>query len=158
MSRFRFIRAWVWPVLALAAVLALAIPPTPRADNPAVAWQDYPAGLNLARERGLPLLLYFWAPGCRPCELYEQKAFTDPEIAAYINARLVPIKLNSNEERDLARRYRVMGTPTLFFLTPEAKVIDYLFGYVPREHFLKVLHFIGDGVYKTTAFRDYQKQ
>jgi len=151
-------RAKGWLILAWAAITAMAIPPQPRAESPVIAWQDYEAGLNLARERGLPVGLYFWARGCRPCELYEQKAFADPEIVAYINSHLVPIKLDYDAERELVRQYRVRGTPTFYFLTPEAKAIDSLLGYVPRDHFLKVLHYIGDGVYKVSSFREYLKQ
>jgi len=143
---------------ALVALGAGLLPPAPRAGTPEIAWQDYQAGLDLARTRDLPVFLYFWAEGCRPCELYEQKAFTDSEIVEYINARLVPIRINLHEAKDLGRLYRVPGTPTLDFLTPAAKPIDSLIGYVPREHLLKVLHYIGDGHYKTISFQEYQKQ
>jgi len=152
------IRAKVCLFIALVALMAVLLPPEPRAETPEIIWQDYQTGLDLAHGRDQPVFLYFWAEGCRPCELYEHKAFTDPEIVEYINDRLVPIKINYREQKDLGRLYRVPGTPTLIFLTPAAKPIDSLIGYVPREQLLKVLHYVGDGYYKTMSFREYQKQ
>jgi thioredoxin-related protein len=146
-----------WLIVALAAVTMLAVPPKPRAESPGIAWQNYGTGIGQARWRGLPVILYFWAQGCRPCELFEQQVLTDPEIVAYVNARFIPIKLDYDAEMELVKQYRVRGTPTLVFLTPDAKTIDSLLGYIQRDQLLKVLHFVGDGAYKTTSFREYLK-
>jgi len=145
------------PLLLLMALALAWAGPLPAPES-AVAWHPHDQGLRLAQERGLPLALYFFGKACRQCELLEQKVLARPEIAAYLNSRLVPVRISFDQENELVSRYRVVGPPTFYFMTPEAKPIDYLIGYVGPGKFSCVIHYIGEGKYQTTSYREFEKQ
>ncbi|MGD8940209.1 MAG: thioredoxin family protein [Gammaproteobacteria bacterium] len=56
------------------------------------------------------LLLYFWSPKCSMC-----RGMT-PVIDKLVQEREDVISINAAENVDVARRFKVMGTPTLVLL------------------------------------------
>ncbi|HEV3472912.1 MAG TPA: thioredoxin domain-containing protein, partial [Actinomycetota bacterium] len=96
-------------------------------DNP-VDW--YPWGddaLERAKKEDKPIFLSIGYAACHWCHVMERESFEDPEIAAYINERFVPIKVDREERPDLDAIYmeavQMMtghgGWPMTVFLTPE---------------------------------------
>jgi len=67
------------------------------------------------------LLLYFWSPRCSMC-----RAMT-PVIEQLTQQRQDVISINAAENTDIARRFKVMGTPTLILLV-EGKIDKILLG------------------------------
>ena len=99
------------------------------ADNP-VDW--YPWGeeaLQRAREEDKPILLSIGYSTCHWCHVMEHESFEDEDVAAYMNAHFINIKLDREERPDLDRIYmRVCelltgsgGWPLNVFLTPGLK-------------------------------------
>src|SRR3954466_15261032 len=96
-------------------------------DNP-VDW--YPWGeeaLARAREEDRPILLSIGYSACHWCHVMERESFEDPETAALMNERFVPIKLDREERPDIDAIYMEAciamtgsgGWPLNVFLTPE---------------------------------------
>ena len=71
----------------------------------------------LASEK--PVLVDFWATWCMPCRML---APTVEEVADETEGRAVVGKVNVDEERELARRYRVASIPTLIVFENGAEV------------------------------------
>ncbi|MEE2658687.1 MAG: DUF255 domain-containing protein [Candidatus Latescibacterota bacterium] len=99
------------------------------AHNP-VDW--YPWGeeaFALARDLDRPIFLSVGYSTCYWCHVMERKVFSDPEIAATMNAHFVNIKVDREERPDLDRIYMAAtqlstghgGWPNSVFLTPELK-------------------------------------
>jgi len=99
------------------------------ADNP-VDW--YPWGkeaLARAREEDKPILLSIGYAACHWCHVMEHESFEDPETAALMNERFVPIKVDREERPDLDGIYMDAvvamtgrgGWPLTVFLTPEGE-------------------------------------
>ena len=110
------------------------------ADNP-VEW--YPWGeeaLELARAEGRPILLSIGYSACHWCHVMEHESFEDPETAALMNERFVPIKLDREERPDLDAIYMEAcvamtgagGWPLNVFLTPD-QLPFYAGTYFPPE-------------------------
>ncbi|MGM0689808.1 MAG: thioredoxin [Bacillota bacterium] len=68
----------------------------------------------------LPVLVDFWAPWCGPCKMLGPIL---EELAAANDSRLKVVKVNVDENPDLAQKYEVMGIPTMF-LFKGGQVID----------------------------------
>jgi thiol-disulfide isomerase/thioredoxin/YHS domain-containing protein len=72
-----------------------------------------------AKAENRVVLVHFWSTTCPPCRKLEANVFPDPQFAQSVNAGFVPVKVNINDEKDIARRYRIRRIPTDLFLTPE---------------------------------------
>jgi uncharacterized protein YyaL (SSP411 family) len=110
------------------------------AENP-VEW--YPWGEEAfarARELDRPLLVSIGYSACHWCHVMERESFEDPAVAAVMNERYVPVKVDREERPDVDAIYmdalQAMtgqgGWPLNAFLTPEG-VPFYAGTYYPPE-------------------------
>lgn len=58
----------------------------------------------------VPVVVDFWAPWCGPCRTVAPEI---DKLAAKANGSVKFVKVNIDEERDLAMRYGVMSIPTI---------------------------------------------
>ncbi len=75
------------------------------------------------------VMVDFWAVWCGPCRMI---APTVEEIAKEYAGKLKVCKLNTDENPDVASRYKIMGIPTLMFFKNGQKV-DQIVGAVPKS-------------------------
>lgn len=77
------------------------------------------------------VMVDFWAAWCRPCLTI---APTIDELAKEYEGRLTVVKLNTDENPDLASRYQIMGIPTLMFFR-DGKPVEKIVGAASKQQF-----------------------
>ncbi|MBF0568325.1 MAG: thioredoxin [Nitrospirae bacterium] len=75
------------------------------------------------------VLVDFWAVWCGPCRMV---APIVEDMAKEYAGRLKVLKLNTDENPDIASKYKIMGIPTLM-LFKNGEKIDQLVGAVPKH-------------------------
>lgn len=75
------------------------------------------------------VMVDFWAVWCGPCQMI---APAIEELAGEYAGKLKVLKLNTDENQEIASRYQIMGIPTLMFFR-EGKAVDKVVGAVPKR-------------------------
>ncbi len=74
------------------------------------------------------VMVDFWAVWCGPCRII---APTVEELAKEYSGKIKVGKLNTDENPDVASKYKIMGIPTVMFFKNGQKV-DQIVGAVPK--------------------------
>jgi len=123
------------------------------AENPIDWWPWCDEALQTATQENKPIFLSIGYSSCHWCTVMEGEAFSNAEIAAYMNANFLPIKVDREERPDVDSIYmqalQMMtgqgGWPLNIVLTPEDRIPFYGGTYFPveprygRPGFLQVL-------------------
>jgi uncharacterized protein len=99
------------------------------ADNP-VDWYPWgPEAFAEASERDVPVLISIGYSTCHWCHVMARESFSDPELAAHLNANFVSIKVDREEYPDVDSSYLAaasaftdqLGWPLTVFATPTGR-------------------------------------
>lgn len=81
----------------------------------------------------LPVLVDFWAPWCKPCNMV---APITEKLSQEYAGRLKVCKLNVDHSQQIAAKYSIMSIPTLIFFNG-GKPVDTIIGAMPESIFKK---------------------
>jgi len=82
---------------------------------------------EVIKAQGL-VMVDFWAAWCAPCRMVSP---TVEELAKEYVGKMKFMKLNTDENPDIASKYNIMGIPTLMFFKDGQK-IDAIVGAIPK--------------------------
>jgi thioredoxin 1 len=83
---------------------------------------------EVLKTQGL-VMIDFWAAWCGPCRMISP---TVEELAKEYGDKLKVMKLNTDENSEIASRYKIMGIPTIMFFKDGVK-LDQIVGVVPKQ-------------------------
>lgn len=121
----------------------------------AVQWRTLEAGLAEASATNRPILYDFTAEWCPPCRAMQRHLFADPQAAAEIESRFVPVRVldrrreegrNAGWVDSLQARYRVNSFPTLIVVGVDGSESRRIKGFMGRDATLGQLRGMGVGL------------
>jgi thiol:disulfide interchange protein len=108
----------------------------------AVRWRTLEEGLAEACETNRSILYDFTAEWCPPCRLMQRQLFADPQAAAEIESRFVPVRVLDRQREEgrnprwvdsLQAHYRVNAFPTLIVAGTDGRESARLEGFLGRD-------------------------
>lgn len=117
----------------------------PTAELGETTWihDDFDAAAALAAEEGKLIFIDFYADWCPPCQTLANEYFPRPDYREFLSG-VVTLKVNVDNEPDLAQRYSVSSIPTLVLTDAQGNELDRVVGITGSpEEFLTVLEGLG---------------
>jgi uncharacterized protein YyaL (SSP411 family) len=115
-------------------------------DNPVDWWPWSTEAFAEAKRRDVPVLLSVGYAACHWCHVMAHESFEDDEVAEYLNAHFVAVKVDREERPDVDAVYMEAtqamtgqgGWPMTCFITPDGAPF-FCGTYFPKPHFLELL-------------------
>jgi uncharacterized protein YyaL (SSP411 family) len=98
-----------------------------------INWQPWgEKAFKQAAAEDKPILLSISAVWCHWCHVMDETSYSDAAVIDLVNDRYVPIRIDSDRNPDINRRYNQGGWPTTAFLSSEGQLLAGA-TYVPPE-------------------------
>jgi len=112
-----------------------------------VRWEtDLNAATARAEREQRPLFFHFFGNDSSSAQQMGNEVFTQPNIAAHVNANFVMVRVNAIENPALAQQLSVTAVPTDLIMRPNGQIIHRRVGVIPADKFVEFLAFLQDRI------------
>jgi len=102
--------------------------------------QDLEGALAQAKATGRPVLVDVYAEWCADCKELDRETWPDPDVAAWIQAHAVPVRVDTDRRRrDLLPRLNILSYPTVLLLDGDGKELRRILGFQKPPEMLRFL-------------------
>ena len=130
---------WLWCV-GLLIVLAGPTDWAAAEKQAPLEWHnDFHHAWKATQADGRPMLLFFTIDDCLFCAKMKAETYGHAEVVSHIRRSFVPLSVDGQEAELLAKKLGVEVYPTTVIVSPGAKVLDTMHGFIEPEPFQKRL-------------------
>ena len=102
-------------------------------------WQaNIPAALELAKKENKIVMVFVEGKECRWCKKMKHRILSDEKV----EKRLQPytlVKVFQEDKEGMNLLPNIQGVPTIFFMTPDKKVLEEVIGYFDVDDFISYI-------------------
>lgn len=109
-------------------------------DAKKIRWfNDLDAAHRVSLQENRPMLLVISADWCRHCRKLSSNTLTDPELVDHVNASFVPVQLDLDRNKRIAKVLGVRSIPCSIVLSPRADLLGRIAGHAEPAKYRETL-------------------
>jgi thioredoxin-related protein len=121
-------------------MMATLLAPARGEEGEQIVWShDVDAAWEETVRGGRPLLLFITRPRCKYCVQMKTATLADEQVADQVMNEFVPVTIDPQSDPALIKELNVKSFPTTLIISPDAKMLDHIKGYLPPAEFQKRL-------------------
>jgi thioredoxin-related protein len=144
-----------------------------------VKWYTFEEAVKLNEKNPKKIFIDVYTDWCSWCKVMDQKTFSNPEIAEYLNKHYYPVKFNAESKEPITFQGRVfenksegrrsphelaiallqgkMSYPSIAYMDEKNQLLTAVPGYVTPTQIEPILVFFGESHYKTTSWETFNQ-
>lgn len=101
----------------------------------AINWYTLDEAKKVQENKGLPLMIDFYADWCIWCKILDNVTFKDKDVIEE-SLKFIPARVDCTKDRTIANEYKILGLPTIVFEGTQGMRYDVI-GFRNPKDFIK---------------------
>ena len=154
--------------------LSMAFMPREQVDVSKIEWISFEEAIERSKKEPRPIFVDVYTHWCGWCKKMDRDTFQNPKVVAYMNKQYYCIKFNAEQKEDVVfphKTYksagkshelaielldRKMSYPSVVYMDKTFAKIQAIPGYRGATEFLPISRFMGEEIYKTKTWEQFQ--
>ncbi len=119
---------------------------------------SYSEAVQEAKSTNKIIMIDFYTTWCGPCKMLDKTTWKDKKVRKWLDERTIPLKIDAEKNRPLAKKFEVAAYPTMVFIDGNGKIVGRLVGYRAPEQFIGAANDALSGITESSIARDKLKE